>query len=65
MSAKRREKRYRVEMFKRNEMIVGPNTNWLWIDPTTAEALICLNGAYADGFKAGRRATRRPRRIAR
>lgn len=50
---------YRVEKFRGLECIVGPSTNWLWTDPTTFEALICLNGAYADGFKAGIRASKR------
>lgn len=38
------------------DWVVGPGTTWLWVNPTIFEAAICLNGAYADGFKAGVRA---------
>lgn len=53
---------YRVEKFQGTDCIVGPGTNWLWIAPTTFEAMICLNGAYAEGFKAAIRATKPSRR---
>lgn len=45
------KKPYYVTKFQGEDCIMGPSTTWLWIEPTTTEALIALNGAYADGFK--------------
>ena len=47
---------------KQGNMMIGPGITWLWKEPTTFEAAICLNEAYANGYRAGVRAISSRRR---
>lgn len=47
---------YGMVSTKQGSMMKGPGITWLWVQPTEFEAAICLNEAYANGYKAGARA---------